>query len=106
MEVRSAARVDCRALQRVGELAGSPRWAWHAHRAVIWRLSGLVARLPQAHLYDLATAADPLLGLAIASQAGPEAGWPRHWRTFVTGLRDHADPEVRLTALDTYTTRE
>ncbi|MGH3877428.1 MAG: hypothetical protein ACRDSK_10390, partial [Actinophytocola sp.] len=94
------------ALRRVAALADEPRWAWRAHRAVLWRLSGRVAKLPQAHLYDLATAADPLLGLAIASQAGPEAGWPTHWRAFVTGLRDHADPDVRLTALDTYTTRE
>ncbi|MGH3763508.1 hypothetical protein, partial [Actinophytocola sp.] len=93
-------------LRRVTELADAPRWAWLAHGAVRRRLRGRVAKLPQTHLYELATSTAPLLGLAIASQAGPEAGWPRHWRTFVTGLREHADPDVRLTALDTYTTRE
>ena len=94
------------ALRRVGELADTPRWAWHAHHAVAGRLRGRVARLPQAHLYELATAAPPLLGLAIAGEAGPEAGWPQRWRAFVTGLREHPDTEVRLTALDTFTTRE
>jgi hypothetical protein len=94
------------ALHRVAELADAPRWAWHAHHAVARRLAGRVARLPQAHLYDLATSAPPLLGLAIAGQAGPEAGWPGHWRTYVIALRDHDDTDVRLTALDIYTTRE
>jgi hypothetical protein len=94
------------ALRRVAELPDEPRWAWRAHRAVEWLLNGRVAKLPQAHLYELATSAPPLLGLAIASQAGPEAGWPEHWRTFVTNLRTHENPDVRLTALDTYTTRE
>jgi len=94
------------ALRRVADLADAPRWAWHAYHGVARRLTGRVARLPQAHLYELATSAPPLLGLAIAGQAGPEAGWPPQWRTFVAGLREHADDEVRLTALDIYTTRE
>ena len=94
------------ALDRLATLADSPRWAWAAHEAVRWQLHGRVTKLPQAHLYELATSAAPLLGLAIATVAGPEAGWPEHWRTFVTGLRSHADPDVRLAALDTYTTRE
>ena len=94
------------ALRRVASCADDRRWTWTAHHAVRRRLVGRVAKLPQAHLYELATAAHPLLGLAIADQAGPEAGWPGHWRAFVTGLREHPDPDVRLTALDVYTTRE
>ncbi|WP_291419071.1 hypothetical protein, partial [Actinophytocola sp.] len=94
------------ALGRVADLADEPRWAWQAHRAVQRRLSGRVAKLPQAHLYELATRTTPLLALAIASRAGPEAGWPAHWRELVTGLREHEDADVRLTALDTFTTRE
>ncbi len=94
------------ALGRVASLADEPRWAWRAHNAVLGRLAGRVAKLPQDHLYELATATHPVLGLAIARQAGPEAGWPERWRTFVTDLREHADPDVSLTALDTYTTRE
>jgi hypothetical protein len=94
------------ALRRVASLADEPRWAWLAHRAMLWKLRGGVAKLPQAHLFTLASDAAPLLGLAIAALAGPEAGWPEHWRAFVTGLREHADPDVSLTALDIYTTRE
>jgi hypothetical protein len=94
------------ALGRLATLADSPRWACAAHEAVKWQLQGRVGKLPQDHLYELAEAADPLLGLAIAIQAGPEAGWPEHWRTFVTGLREHADPDIRQAALDIYTTRE
>jgi hypothetical protein len=90
----------------VASLADEPRWAWLAHRAMLWKLRGGVAKLPQAHLFTLASDAAPLLGLAIAALAGPEAGWPEHWRAFVTGLREHADPDVSLTALDIYTTRE
>jgi hypothetical protein len=94
------------ALDRVGSLADSPRWGWHAHTAVRTQLRRLVKKLPQAHLYELASSAPPMMGLAVASEAGPEAGWPQHWRAFVTGLREHDDAEVRLAALDVYTTRE
>lgn len=94
------------ALARVTSLADDRRWTWVAHHAVRARLDGRVSMLPQAHLYELATGADPLVGLAIASQAGPDAGWPPRWREFVTALRTHADPDVALTALDIYTTEE
>jgi hypothetical protein len=94
------------ALRRVAALADGPRWTWPAYRAVQWRLRGQVSRLPQALLHDLATGAPPLLALAIADLAGRECGWPAHWRELVVRLREHDDPDVALTALDTFTTTE
>ncbi len=101
---------DVRALLRVAELADSPIWAWHAHHALRAALDNRVRRLPQPYLHEAATtlAAHPaapaaqLLAVAIASCAGPEGGWPPHWRELVADLRHHPDPDARLAALDTF----
>jgi len=41
-----------------------------------------------------------------AGVAAAEAGWPPAWRDLVRGLRTHADADVRLAALDTFTSQE
>ncbi|MFC0071899.1 hypothetical protein ACFFQW_49510, partial [Umezawaea endophytica] len=46
------------------------------------------------------------LALAITSVAGPDTGWPEHWRSLLRALRGHEDPDVRLAALDTVTAPE
>jgi hypothetical protein len=105
---------DTAALLRVAELADTPLWAWHAHHALRDAVSQRVARIPQHHLHNLATTlatqptspAAPLLAIAIASRAGTEAGWPPHWRALIATLRHHPDTDVRLAALDTFTTTE
>jgi hypothetical protein len=105
---------DVDALQRVVQLADTPVWAWHAHNTLRTTLSwrGRVARIPQPHLYDLATTlaartgpAGPLLALAIVTSAGDETGWPR-WRELIGALRRNANPDVRDAALDTFTVAE
>jgi hypothetical protein len=42
----------------------------------------------------------------LAAAAGDESGWPVHWRELVAALRTHDHPDVRLAALDTFTSRE
>jgi hypothetical protein len=99
-------------LVRLAALADEPLWAWHAHSALADVVGAKVSRLPQAYLHDLAAGlatrspAAVLLALAIAAAAGAESGWPTHWRELVAGLRTHDHPDVRLAALDTFTSRE
>lgn len=106
---------DVDALLRVVEMADTPVWAWHAHDTLRTTLTwqGRVARVPQAHLHDLATIlaartgpAAPLLALAIVTSVGEETGWSPGWRELIYALRRHPDTEVSLAALDTFTVAE
>lgn len=105
---------DDEPLLRLAALADEPLWAWHAHAALTGVLRTKVSRLPQRHLHDLAAAlaahapapAPQLLALAITAAAGPESGWPTHWRELLAALRDHDHQDVRLAALDTFTSSE
>lgn len=105
---------DTTALLRVTELADTPLWAWHAHHALRDAVSQRMARIPQNHLHNLATTlathptspAAQLLAVAIASHAGTETGWPPHWLELIANLRHHPHADVRLAALDTFTTTE
>lgn len=105
---------DLDGLRRAAELADRPLWAWHAHHTLRTIAAQRVARLPQARLLHLATTladdgpvpSGPLLALALAEAAGREAGWPAQWRDLVRGLREHQDTDVRLAALDTFTSPE
>jgi hypothetical protein len=99
---------------RLAALADEPQWAWHAHTAFGNAVRRKVSRLPQPYLHDLAmmlaarspAPAPQLLALALAAAAGDESGWPAHWRELVAALRTHDHPDVRLAALDTFTSRE
>jgi hypothetical protein len=102
------------ALVRVAELADTPRWAWYAHDAVRQGVGWWARRVPEDRLHGLALAlvghtaspVVPLLGAAVVSVAGEEAGWPARWRELLGELRAHQDPDVRLAALDTFTDPE
>jgi hypothetical protein len=110
----AAPDADLPGLRDLAALANRPIWAWHAHHALHSVLSGQVSRLAQDRLRTLAETlaaedpapAAPLLAVAIAGVAAPEAGWPPAWRDLVRGLRAHADADVRLAALDTFTSAE
>ncbi|OLF16582.1 hypothetical protein BU204_15915 [Actinophytocola xanthii] len=105
---------DLPALVRLAELATGPLPAWQARDALLRRVWATVARLPERHLHEVASAlaarepapAAPMLALAVAEVAGHRAGWPEHWRELVLALREHADPDVRPLALDIVTSPE
>jgi hypothetical protein len=101
------------ALRRVAAIADRPTLAAHAGVRLEAALAPRVRRLDQARLLavarDLAagpTPADARLALAIAGEAGGEAGWSAPWCELIAGLRRHADPDVALAALDTFTAVE
>ncbi|HEX6360821.1 hypothetical protein [Actinophytocola sp.] len=100
---------DIRALVRVAELADTPRWAWYAHDALRTAVGRRAHHVPETHLYDLAEALvahQPMLAVAVTGAAGEEANWPARWRGLIGRLRAHQDPDVRLAAIDTLTSRE
>lgn len=105
---------DLTGLRHLAALANQPIWAWHAHHALRAVLARQVARLSPDRLRALAETlaaedpapAAPLLAVAITGVTAVEAGWPPPWRDLVRGLRTHADADVRLAALDTFTSQE
>lgn len=104
---------DMPALARVAELADTPHRAWYAHDALRPAVSRRAQHIPETHLHDLAAAlaghTSPvmrLLAVAVTSAAGDHADWTPAWRERLGRLRADPDPDVRLAALDTFTTRE
>ncbi|MFC4947903.1 hypothetical protein [Pseudonocardia sp. GCM10023141] len=99
-------------LQHLARLADRPVLAALAAEHLHGGLAATVRRLPAEMLLgagrELVTgdATAARLAVAIAGVAGPATGWPAPWRELLHGLRDHADPDVRLAALDTFTAPE
>lgn len=100
-------------LQDIAGLADRPLLANHAAAEVAGSLRALVSRLPAERTLEQArelasgaaesaeSAGAAQVALAIASVAGPEAGWPPAWQELVRELRGHQDPDVRERAVET-----
>jgi hypothetical protein len=105
---------DDAAMLRLAALADEPLWAWHAHKTLANGLWRQVQRLSRQYVRDLATTlathesapAPQLIALTLAAAATVESGWTTHWRELVAGLRRHEHQDVRLAALNTFTSRE
>jgi hypothetical protein len=99
-------------LREVARLADRPVLAARAAEELTARLDPAVRRLPRDRVRSIAEtlagegSTSALLALAITAAAGRDTGWPEHWRSLLRVLRRHEDPDVRLAALDTVTTRE
>jgi hypothetical protein len=100
-------------LLRLAELADEPSWAWQAHAALNNALWTRVDRLPESRWFGLANAlvarpapAPRLLAVAIVGAAGARLGWSPQWRELLADLRAQDDPDVRLAALNTFTSVE
>ncbi|HEX6344698.1 hypothetical protein [Umezawaea sp.] len=99
-------------LREVAGLADRPVLAERARVELSGQVDAAVRRLPRARVREVAEAlavggpAAAGLALAITSVAGPDTGWPEHWRALLRALRRHEDPDVRLAALDTVTAAE
>lgn len=102
------------AITRLVTLADEPLWAWRVRTAFGLAVRRVVMRVPQTDLLDVAEAlaarspapAPQLLALTIAEAVSEIFGWSARWRELVTGLRTHDDADVRLAALDTFTSSE
>lgn len=61
---------------------------------------------PADRVIDGAELARGLFAYALIAAAGPRSGWSATWRSYLTDLRTHAEPDVRQRALDLPTTTE
>ncbi|HWO61436.1 MAG TPA: hypothetical protein VNO31_15510, partial [Umezawaea sp.] len=99
-------------LHEVARLADRPVLAERARAELAGQVDAAVRLLPRERVREIAEAlavggpGAAGLALAITSVAGPDTGWPEHWRELLRALRRHEDPDVRLAALDTVTARE
>ena len=104
--------VELEQIQRLASLADRPSLAQHAAMQVSQHLAPKLRRLSHRRLLmvteTLATgiASAALLSLTIATAVGDEAGWPEEWRAVVRNLRCHVDIDIRLAALDVFTSSE
>jgi hypothetical protein len=96
-------------LRRIAALAERPALAWEAASLLGGRLSRALDQrqtLSTARELAAGSPAEALFSVSIARELGGCAGWPSPWRELVSTLRGHADPDVRLRALDTPTAPE
>ena len=99
-------------LREVARLADRPLLAVLAKQELSGQLDMAVRRISRDRVRALAETlaaegpAAARLALAITTAAGRDTGWPVHWRALLRTLRGHDDPDVRVAALDTFTTSE